>query len=232
MRTTCIAGVLFALLAPAAFAGGESHYVFAFSGSKSTAVALEKDADYVCMSLTIHSSEKEPTQRFAEIKQAQDLILARAKDQPGLLIHKGVISLSPEPAAKISPISSSSALNASAARLHVMAKLDAYSDVYACATRIRRFFDSITMPGKSTYTLGEIQVAVADPEQYRQEILRKISADVAFVKETMQTSGTVSITGLEQPVLVRQVDDRKVELFINYSMTMELSNEKTEGEKK
>ncbi len=48
---------------------------------------------------------------------------------------------------------------------------------------------------------------------------------------TVQTSGKVNITGLEQPVLVRQVDDRKVELCINYSMTMELSNQAIDSDK-
>ncbi len=214
------------------YAGSGSYYVFAFSGSKSTAVSLEKDADYVSMSLIVQSKQKEPNARFAEIKQAQNLILGKAKNQDGIMIHKGPISLSPKPISQFSSISSFSySQSSSTAQLHVMAKLDDKTDVYACASRIRHFLDSIKMPGKSYYSLGQIQLAIANPEQYRQEILKRISGDISFVKSTMETSGTVSITGLEQPVLVRQIDDRKVELFINYSMTMNLSNKAIDSDK-
>jgi hypothetical protein len=231
-KTTVSIAAICAMTTVSLYAGSGPYYVFAFSGSKSTAVSLEKDADYVSMSLTVQSNQKEPNARFAEIKQAQNLILGKAKNQDGIIIHKGPISLSPKPMSKFSSISSFSySHSSSTAQLHVMAKLDDRSDVYACASQIRRFLDSIKMPGKSHHSLGQIQLAIANPEQYRQEILTRISKDVEFVKSTVQTSGKVTITGLEQPVLVRQVDDRKVELFINYSMTMELSNQAIDSDK-
>ncbi len=226
MKSMFLATTLCCILAQTVYAESKSYYVFAFSGSKSTAVSLEKDADYVAMSLTVQSSQKEPNARFAEIKQAQSLIIAKAKDQPGIVIHKGPISLSPQPMSKLSSYSQSST-----AQLHVMTRLDHKSDVYTCASRVRQFLDSITMPGKSEHSLGQIQLAIDNPEQYRQELLKKILADVAFVKKTMRTSGTVSITGLEQPVLARQANDQKVELFINYSMMMELLDKAIEIDK-
>ena len=207
-------------------------YVFAFTGSKSTAVSLEKDADYVSMPLSIQSNQRDPDTRFAEIKQVQNLIIAKAKDRDNIFIHKGPISLSPQPMSKLGSISSYSYSPVSTAQFYVLAKLGDKSDVYTCASRIRHFLNSITLPGKSEYALGQIQLAIANPEQFRHELLEKISQDVAFVKQAMQTSGTVSIMGLEQPVLVRQVDDQRVELFINYSTTMELSNKGIESDKK
>ncbi len=233
MRITLLLTVLSCVVATSVFAGSQSYYVIAFSGSKSTAVSLKKDADYVSMSLTIQSKQKKPNARFTEIKQAQNLILSKAKDHAGIVIHKGPISLSPKPMSQKSFLSSSSYSQSSTAQFHVLAKFDEKTDVYDCATRIRRFIDSIKMPGKSYHSLGQIQLALANPEQYREEILTRISKDVDFVKSIMQATGKVSITitGLEHPVLVRQVDDRKVELFINYSMTMELSNKTIDSDK-
>jgi hypothetical protein len=222
MKLTILITTFYCLLAGPLLAGSGSYYVFAYSGSKPTAVSLEKDADYVAMSLVIGSNQKEPNARFAEIKRAQNMITAKAGETKGILIHKGPISLSPQPMSKLSIVSSASYGRSSTAQLHVMARLDDKTDVYVCASRIRRFVDSIEMPGKIYRSLGQIQLGMSNPKQYRPAILNLIAADVAFVKETMQTSGNVSITGLEQPVLVRQIDDRKVELFINYSMKLDL----------
>ncbi len=98
-------------------------------------------------------------------------------------------------------------------------------DVYESAIRVRQFIETIEMPGKSTHALGQLQLAVDDPERYRKELLENISKDVAFLKSTIGTKGKAFIKGLERPVLVRQVDDRNVELFIHYELTIEMSSQ-------
>ena len=65
-------------------------------------------------------------------------------------------------------------------------------------------------------------MAVADPEQQRPKLLKMIAEDVHRTREAMGGKGNVSIGGLQGPVLVRQADDRNVELFINYWMTVEM----------
>jgi hypothetical protein len=212
------------MITAATYAGSTAYYVFAFSGPRSTAVSMEKNADFVSMPISIQSNQREPAARFAEIRQAQDLLLAKAKEQSDIVIHKGAISLSPQPASRMSSISPYSYTPPSTAQLYILARMDGNIDAYASAARIRRFVDSITMPGRSEYSLGQIQLTIANPEQYRQKLLEMILEDVSLVQKTMRALGSVSITGLENPVLVRQVDDQRVELFINYSMTIELSN--------
>jgi hypothetical protein len=97
--------------------------------------------------------------------------------------------------------------------------------VYESAIRVRQFIATIEMPGKSTHALGQLQLAVDNPEQYRKELMEKISQDVAFVKTAIRAKGKAFIKGLERPVLVRQLDDRNVELFINYELTIEMSGQ-------
>ena len=53
--------------------------------------------------------------------------------------------------------------------------------------------------------------------------MEKISEDVAFLKSAIGTKDKAFIKGLERPVLVRQIDDRNVELFIHYELTIEMS---------
>ncbi|MCI0498851.1 MAG: hypothetical protein L0Y36_04095 [Planctomycetales bacterium] len=221
------ASLLFCMISVTVFAGissSSSFYVIAFSGEKTTAISLEKDADYASISVEILSDQKDPAVQFKEIKQIQELILNKAKEQQDIEIHKGPILLSATPAKTGFAISSGYyRTQSSAAQLHILAKLDEKSDIYDCAIRIKGFLDSITLPSKVKLELGQIQLAVKNPEEYRSAILKKIGDDVEFVKTAIGHNGKITLSGLEQPVLVRQVDDRKVELFINYSMAVELS---------
>ena len=160
MRITSLLTVLVCLIAASAFAGSESYYVTALSEPKSTAVSIEKDADYVSVPLTIQSGQKEPNEHFAEIKLAQDVITRRAEAQEGIVVHKGPISLSPKPASKLSSISPYSSSPSSTAQLYILAGLDEETDVYDAATRIRSFLDSISLPGRASCSLGRMELAI------------------------------------------------------------------------
>jgi len=214
--------IVLTITAISTYAGSDAYFVFAFNDAKSTAIALPKKADFVSMPLSISSNQKNPNDRFSEIKQAQNMIMDAAKGNPNLIVHKGQISLSPKPLSKMSSLSSFGHDRSSEAQFYVMAKLDEDTDIYKASSFIRQFIDSISMPGKSSTSLGSIQLAVQNPEKYRTELLKEISKDVAFVKSTIGANGNISISGLEQPVLVRQVDDQMIELFINYSMTINM----------
>lgn len=229
MKAVSFLTSLFCMIATSVFAENKTFYVAASCGLASTAVSLRQDGDYVSMPLTINSDQKEPEACFAEIRAAQELIVSKAGQQSGIEIHKGPISLSPTP---VSKMSYSSYPSPSSAQMNVLTKLGEKEDVYTCALRIREFLDGIRMPGKSSRHLGQIELVTANPDQYRQKILTMIFKDVVFVKSIVQNAGKVSITGLEGPVLVRQMDDRKVELFINYSMTIELANNSIESDDK
>ena len=205
-----------------AFAGSGVRYVCAYTGEKSVAVSLKKPAEYVSMVLTVGSDQRDPQKRFADIQAAAELILEKSKGEAGLLVHRGSVSLSPRPMSKLASVSSYSVSSPSVATLHVLVALEDKTDVYACASRIRRFVDAIKMPAKAEYSLGPAQLTMADPEKHRKELLEAISDDLGALRTAMRGAGTTSINGLERPVLVRQIDDRNVELFIDYTMTVTL----------
>lgn len=208
----------------AGISSSSSFYVLAYSGEKTAAVSVEKDADYASIAVEIRSDQKEPAAQYAEIKQIEEQILSKAAERKDLEIHRGPISLSAEPVKTSLAVSSGLyRTKSSTTQLHILAAFDTKSGIYDCAARIRSFLDSIKLPAKAEFELGPIQLAVKDPQQYRAAILKKIGEDVEFVKESIGVNGKVIISGLGQPVLVRQVNDRKLELFINYAMTVELA---------
>lgn len=228
MKNASLFAFIICIITVSSFAENESSYIIASKGIRTTSVYLSKNADYVSMSLTIRSKQKDSKTNLKEIMRSEQLIINSAKHNPDIKIHKGSILVSPVSVSKSFYSSYSSNLQ-SATQLHVMTKLDKKKDIYACSLRIKNFVDSIKLPGKSSITPGQIQLAVANPGQYRHDLLKKIFEDIVFTRSIMRSVGKVSVTGLESPVLVRQLGDGKVEMFINYSMTMEMSQKTTDA---
>ena len=79
---------------------------------------------------------------------------------------------------------------------------------------------SLRLPGKAHCELGRLQLAVDNPEQYRSKLLNMITEEVKKTRQVMASEGTVKVDGLESSVMVRQADDRQVELFLNYSLSI------------
>ena len=204
------------------WAGSSSLLVIAFSDRQYVSTVLRRQADYVAMPVSISSDQRDPIQRFAEIRDAKRLIQKKAEGNPDIVIHSGPVTLSAKPISKLSYISSYSG-GSSEADLHILVPFKGKNrDVFSCASMIRTFLNDITMPGKANIQLGSIQLAADNPEQYRTVLLQMISEDVAQTKEKMNTDGKVQVSGLESPVLVRQSDDENVDLFINYQLSVEM----------
>ena len=83
-----------------------------------------------------------------------------------------------------------------------------------------RFVEGLRFPGKAKAEIGNLQLAVENPEQYRSKLLTAIAEEVKRTREAMAAQGAVKVKGLESPVLVRQTDDRHVEVFLRYSLSI------------
>ena len=202
------------------------NYVVAFNGQREVAVLLQQEADFVVMALTLRSDQKNPEDRIVEIQKAQAFIESQAREVPSLVVQRGVVSLSARAAPSKFAISSSMGVNyggaaRSSSELLIMVKLESSRDVYAGALMIRQFLDSLDLPGKSDYSLGQMRLAVKDPEQFRKTLLSLIAADVKELRSVLGVNAEVSLNGLAGPVLVRQLDDRRVELFLDYTMQVD-----------
>ncbi|MFA4944520.1 MAG: hypothetical protein WC789_07445 [Lentisphaeria bacterium] len=145
-----------------------------------------------------------------------------AKQNKKITIKDGPLSLSARPSSKMSFISSySSYEQPSTANLTIMIPLDPQApDVFAAAGEITRFVNGIKFADKTHCNLGQVQLAMSDPEQYRASLLQLIAQDIRKTKELMGSKGTLAVEGLQSPVIVRQMDETKVELFLNYSVTL------------
>jgi hypothetical protein len=225
---TALPVFILSVCAAACFASGSgsqvasgSSYIIARAVEKTAAVSVEIDAEFVSISVDIESSQKTPAAQFTQIKQVQEAILNAAKEREDIVIYRGPIALSAEPRKGWFEYSSYYRPGVSAAQFYVLAAIGEGMDMYDAALRIRQFLDSVNI-GKANWDLGPIQLAVRDPQRYRGAILTKISKDAEFVKDSLWKDSSVTLTGLNNPVLVRQVDNRRVELFIEYTMALNI----------
>jgi hypothetical protein len=219
-----IATAVLIALATTAFGASEVSpiYILAIQDAKPVSVALVRQADYVAIPVTIQSDQKEPSRRFDDIRAAKRLIQDKAKESKKVIIKDGSLSLSARPMSNMSFISSySSYEQPSTANLTIMIPLDPQApDIFAAASEITRFVNGIKFADKTNCNLGQVQLAVGDPEQHRAALLQLVAQDIRRTKEQMGGKGSLTIEGLQSPVIVRQMDETRVELFLNYKVTL------------
>jgi hypothetical protein len=196
--------------------------VMAYTGNRTAEVAILVEADMVEAPVTILSEHRDAVQRFKEIRDAQEKILRRANWKSEIEVQPGTIALSSGPVSDgYSSVYDYYRDESAALNVHVLAKLYSGRTLYDGAARIQEFLEDINLPSRTRLIVGQYRLAVRNPEQYRGILLRKISEYVEYTKAATGFSGVITLTGLQDPVLVRQVDERYVELFIDYTMTLE-----------
>lgn len=196
----------------------------AIAEARSVAVAIRQQADFVAVPITISSDQKDTAMRFEDIRQAKETIAQMAQATPGLRVHSGPVTLSATPPGRRSALSSVSieAGVLAQAQIYLLVPLSKHpGDVYACAVDAERFLAGIQVRGRAQVVAGQIQLAVDNPEQYRPRLLKAVADDIKSVKAALGAKATVTVDGLHAPVVVRQIDDSSVEMFIPYRVSIE-----------
>jgi hypothetical protein len=204
-----------------------------------TAIALVQPADYVCATIEVTSRRKDTAGQVADIRETIDLLAKAVDKSPRLSLHTGPLRFSssenttarllyPAAAAQwsVSNFSNSSAAPSAPARLvvRILWKISAADhDTLDASATLRQFADTFKPAGQAEVRLARLALAVESPERQRQRLLQLIGDSADAMKKTFAASA-ISIDGLEGPVLVRQVDDTQVELFIDYKLSVKTGN--------
>jgi hypothetical protein len=217
--------VLLLLSVSTASAEEKSILVFAVENdnSRQSAVSLIQKADYASMTVTISSDEKEPVDQFRELNLAKQTVAQEAGKYPHIKLHTGRVFLSTE--SKSSMMKVASYGSSSSAVVHLLYLITEKTDIFQAARELASLAKNMKAPGKASYRFSTIKLVVDNPEKYRSKLLQMIFEDLKQARLLAKKSGKVLITGLENPVLVRQADDTRAELYINYSVSMELPGE-------
>jgi len=199
---------------------GDLLVVVAIPQPRTVAVAVAMPADFVSVPLNIISDQKNAALAYEESRQAIGLISQKAKEGGQFRTSRGIVSLSQH---KSSYGISSGSWNqpAAAAQLYLLVPFTKERDnIFGAGAEAARFVDALHLPGKVRCELGNLQLAVDNPEQYRAKVLGQIAQEVQKTREAISANGRVKVEGLESSVMVRQADDRNVELYLNYSLSI------------
>ena len=90
---------------------------------------------------------------------------------------------------------------------------------------VSQWLDSLRLPPRSRCEIRSVSLALQEPEKYRSSLLRAIGKDLRKTRADLGTGGAVQVEGLEGPVLLRSVDDRRVEAFVKYRLTVTVAPE-------
>jgi len=192
------------------------------------ATKVTKSADFVSMWLTMTSSEKTVEKREAEITEGRNELLERAKDSAGIQAFELPVEQLNRPygVSKISSFSSSSTSSEpslSQASFEIRTRFAEDEKLVDAVNRIRRFRDSLKLPSKVAKHLGDsMSLGIDRAEQYRPELLKRIAEEIRLAREQLGEKAKVRISGLESPVRMRRTGVRELELFIPYTLALEL----------
>jgi hypothetical protein len=184
------------------------------------AVAMTLPADFVSVPLRITSGQKNTALAYEESRQALELISQKAAENGQLKASTGVVTLS-QHRGGFGISSGPWSEPAATAEIHLLVRLTKERDnIFTAGAEAARFLDGLKLPGKVRCELGGLRLALENPEQYRTNLLAQIAQEMKTNRSALGATGSIRVDGLEGSVLVRQADDRHVEVFLNYNLSI------------
>jgi hypothetical protein len=195
--------------------------VVPYEGQRSTSIALVQPADYVCATVTISSREKDPVRQADEVRSTVNLLSTTVAKTPRLQLHQGPLRFfSTGGSGKLFSSTSYGGSSQLSTSVRILYKLDdPEHDSFAASVAVRKLIDELKTPPQTDIRITSVTLAVDSPERQRERLLSLIRESSEAMKKTFNAT-EVTIGGLDGAVLVRQVDDASVELFIDYQLSV------------
>ena len=202
-----------------------------------TAIALMQPADYVCAIVEITSNKKNQplAAQVDDLRQTAKLIAQAVEKTPDLSLHNGPVRFSPNEQNFMGPnyvslstvtnrltsfVSGSEAAPAATRTLRILCKLASGQDDTLDATlALHTLVNNIKPTAPADVRIRALALAVNAPELQREQLLRLIRNSADAMSKTF-SAARLTIDGLQNPVLVRQVSDTQVELYIDYTLSV------------
>lgn len=181
------------------------------------AITLVLPADYLCAVVTVRTTTKDIDKQSSAMRTAVRRLTETIEKAPRFQLHQGAARFAGAPGPLYSPQNGSDPAVLQT-DLRILAPLQGSDDIFESLRQLRRFISSLTPGENAELILVSVSVAVNDPEQYRSRLLGLMAEQTRSVQQTFGTRTTI-IDGLQNPVIVRQVDDSHVELSIDYQIS-------------
>ncbi|MBC7366008.1 MAG: hypothetical protein H7343_04205 [Undibacterium sp.] len=206
--------LIFAAVAAPAFAFDPPHGV--------PAVSIVQPADYLCAIVSIRSTAKDTERQATAVQESMRRITTAVQRSNTFQLHQGPArffggsnnanSLFSKPS--YNPLSLQT-------NLRILCPLTPDADFFETIRQLTQFVAAIPLPGESEVKIISATLAVASAEQRRDRLMQLIREQIATTRAQLGAN-VVTVTGLDSPVLVRQLDNLSVELFLDYQLSATL----------
>ncbi len=189
-------------------------------------ISIKVPADFVIFTVDIESATKNVADRQKELERTFALLAEKAARTSGVTLEVG----RPGRSAAVETASASEGIENRNERsaIPIVLKFAIKPDEKFPAVRSRAeaFIKSIEVNGRTEATIGNDQyIGVNDPAKHREDLMRKIAADVRLLQEiftpgTAQAAPGMSLTGLSKRVNSRPVGPLELEMFVPYNIAL------------
>ncbi len=189
-------------------------------------VSIVAPADFVIFTVNLESATSSLPERVRELERSFSALSQKASRAQGVRMEVGY----PGNSAPLETAAAKEAIESVGARSRIPVVLkfsvrpgDAFSSVRA---RAESFIATIEVSGRVEATTGDDQyIGVIDPARRREDLMRKIAADVRLLQEIFtpgpgQPPPAMSLTGLASRVKTRPVGPLELEMFVPYNIVL------------
>jgi len=189
------------------------------NGRNPPAVTFVQPADTLCAIITLRATGKDAERQSTAMRDSVQRLTAAIEKSPRFLLHQGPVRLTGPGSSFGSFLSSSKVGSANLqTNLRVLCPLQGNADVFEAMRQLRGFIATLKPADETELNVVSLSLAVTDPEQYRVRLLTLIAEQSRAIQQTFGARSII-IDGLQNPVLVRQIDDTNIELYIDYQMS-------------
>ncbi|MDF1526002.1 MAG: hypothetical protein RRA15_03765 [bacterium] len=211
---------LLLLMIPLGTHAGPSVVVLSDNYDKPVAVMYKMRADYIAQTVTITSNERDFSAKLKGIKEGKKHLIEYIERKKQVILYEEPAYLYPGSEGLFKGSYGGSEPQAQVQLL--LPIVNNNDNIFSGGIELAELLRALDPLAKTRFQSFAVRLAVEDPEKLRGKVLEMISADVKAAKERMKGAGKITISGLEGPVKVNQVDDINVELFIEYRVSLEI----------
>lgn len=184
-------------------------------------VTVSREADFLVQNIRLVNDSRSPDLRRTEIVATIENLLKRAASNRGMALSYGEGFLEPINLTddSLQIIEDRQRVDTSFVDIYAKVALDSNRTTKSQIADLREFVSGATKAGRTEILpLGDIGLSIVGPEQYRYEIIRKISEERKKILDAMAADCEFSITGLEGRVQWERTTVSELTLYIPYSV--------------
>ncbi|MDJ0641807.1 MAG: hypothetical protein QNJ15_03230 [Erythrobacter sp.] len=195
---------------------------FTSGGSGPAAIGVTRKADYFVTPLYVSSDSRDPDVRMEELYAMLGAALDRAEAE-GIALVAGRYTLEPVTRENMRKFPVTGGNRPDTNRVQIYARIPLRSDnssVRGTAERIAAFVKSIPATGRSFIDIGGTGLAIDNPEQYRDAVVRHVAEEATKYAGMFGSGYGVDINGLDGNLYWQQASETEVFLYIDHSFTI------------